>query len=94
MKHITLQKIVAHDFRYDPRNTDYFFVGICPLVCMLFGRQLFYFFFIHMKETALLIVCGTAFQSKGNVTMAPTALFISHYPKDLGYTMQYFYTVR
>ena len=23
MKHVTLQKIVAHDFRYDPRISDY-----------------------------------------------------------------------
>ena len=22
IKHVTLQKIVAHDFRYDPRNMD------------------------------------------------------------------------
>ena len=23
IKHVTLQKIVVHDFRYDPRNTEF-----------------------------------------------------------------------
>ena len=28
IKHVTLQKIVAHDFRYDPRICDFFITGI------------------------------------------------------------------
>ena len=31
IKHVTLQKIVAHDFRYDPRNCFHFFSRMGPI---------------------------------------------------------------
>ena len=43
IKHVTLQKIVAHDFRYDPRKTESIYMNACIyiLISILEGYYIF-----------------------------------------------------
>ena len=46
IKHVTLQKIVAHDFRYDPRKFPYLYFKPRDLILVNLNREK-----LHVKHT-------------------------------------------
>lgn len=65
---------------------------------LLFRWQISFSLYVTWKTVVLFLVthwksCLSYVEHHINITMTPTGLFIPHYPTDLGYAMQYLYTL-
>ena len=73
IKHITLQKIVAHDFRYDPRIC---FLFVCVCVCLCVYDQLLE---QELCSSIMLILLAQEFRGHFRLFVTTPNLTISKY---------------
>ena len=72
IKHVTVQKIVAHDFRYDPRNRSSGLVDEGFISCSLqnsYIRRCKYEFVIGSTFVSAVLICGGLYAVIGHLSL-------------------------